>query len=168
MPHSSDAPGPRLLRLWQRLSPLPGGAWLFSRALGVMVPYSGTVGALVEALEPGHARLRIRDRRRVRNHLHSVHAIAIANVGELASGLAVLTGLPPTVRGIVTGLDVRYLKKARGGLRAEAHVHVPTVTEPLEHTVTAEVFDAEGDAVATVTARWRLSPAQSDPSPSSG
>ena len=154
-----DAPGQRLRSLWTRLSPLPGGTRLFSWALGRMVPYSGSLGAHVELLEPGHCRARLRDRRGVRNHLGSVHAVALANLGELVSGLAVLGAMPAGVRGIVVRLEVDFLKKARGTLTAECRCSIPDVTERTEHAVTAHVRDAGGDEVARVTARWLLGPA---------
>jgi acyl-coenzyme A thioesterase PaaI-like protein len=144
--------------MWNRLHRVPGGRWLFSRMLGRMVPYSGTIGARVLALEPGHAVLALKDRRKVRNHLASVHAIALANLGELTSGLATLTGLGAGVRGIVTRIEVEYLKKARGPLRAEARVEIPQLSAPLEHEAVAEIFDASHEIVAVVRASWRLSP----------
>ena len=123
-----------------------------------MNPYSGAVGARVEQLEPGYVRLSLRDRRAVRNHLNSIHAIAIANVAELASGLAMLSALPDTVRGIPTGIAIQYLKKARGTLTAEARVSVPTVTSDITFEVTSSVRNAAGEDVARATVTWKLGP----------
>src|SRR5688572_20095351 len=148
----------QILSLWRRLAPLPGGRWLFSKLFGFMVPYSGSVGPRICVLEPGHAEVEIPDRRSNRQHLGSVHAIALMNLAEITSGLAMTAGLPPTVRGIVTTLSMTYHKKARGTIRAVARVDVPLVTEDRDFDVKAECFDREGVLVATGNVRWRLGP----------
>lgn len=145
-----------LLGLWRRLSVVPGGKWLFSRLLGRYVPYSGSIHACVEDLVPGRVTVRLVDRRRVRNHLGSIHAVALINLGELASGLALYTLLPAGLRGIVTGMEVQYLKKARGTLRANGYCRLPEVTGPTDHQVHADITDTSGDQIARVTVNWRL------------
>jgi len=147
-----------LRQTWRRLSAFPGGKWLFSRVLGRMVPYTASIGATVTALEPGFARVELRDRRRVRNHLDSIHAVALMTLGEVATGLAMLVGLPATVRGIVTGLSITFLKKARGRLTAECRCPIPTVTANQQFDAVATITDASGDVVARATAHWRLGP----------
>ncbi|MFI5281268.1 MAG: hotdog fold domain-containing protein [Gemmatimonadales bacterium] len=152
------APGATLTSAWARLSPLPGGTWLFSRLLAFVNPYSGAVGARVVSLGPGHAVLRLKDRRGVRNHLDSIHAIALANVAEMASGLAMLAALPAGARGIVTAIRIEYLKKARGTLVAESRIVLPDVTADGTHDFTSEVRDQAGVVVARATVTWKLGP----------
>jgi acyl-coenzyme A thioesterase PaaI-like protein len=160
MPPQPDSPSTTpILTWWRRLKAVPLGRTMFGFALGIAVPYSGSISAAILELEPGHARLEMPDRWRLRNHLRSVHAIALANLGELTSGLAMTCALPPTVRGIVTGIEVAYLKKARGRLFAESRCVVPEVASPLDHDVRADITDAAGDVVARVTVHWRLAPA---------
>lgn len=152
--------GDRILGLWRRFEGRPGGKLLFAKLLGRMVPYSGTIKPRVLELEPGRAVVRIEDRRAVRNHLRSVHAIALANLGELTSGLAMTTSLGPHHRAIVTSLEIDYLKKARGPLVAEGHGEVPAdLKEDTDVEVTATIRDMEEDLVATMRVQWRVGPA---------
>jgi acyl-coenzyme A thioesterase PaaI-like protein len=155
--------GPRILQLWRRLSPYPGGQWLFSRLFGRMVPYSGSVGPRIRHLEPGHCRVEIPDRRSNRQHLGSVHAVALINVAEMCSGLAMMSGLPDGVRGIVTSISMTYLKKARGTITGVSTVSIPTVTTDQDFDVIAECVDRGGDVVARATVRWRLGPVREKP-----
>jgi uncharacterized protein (TIGR00369 family) len=158
MAKSLAAPTAVLARWWQRLSPLPGGKTLFSIFLGRLAPYTGSMGARVVELRPGYSRWELRDRRRVRNHLNSIHAVALANLAEVASGTAMLMTIPAGVRAIVTALSIEYVKKARGRLVAECRCEVPPVTAEREQLVEAVVRDEAGDVVARATVRWRLAP----------
>jgi acyl-coenzyme A thioesterase PaaI-like protein len=147
-----------LVRRWRRWSRLPLGRWAWSVMMGRVVPYTGSIGARVIELEPGRARVSMRDRRRVRNHLNSVHAIALMNLGEFTSGLAMISGIPDQARGIVTSLSIEYFKKARGSLVAESACEPPDWRTAAEHEVVARIRDAEGDEVARVRARWKIGP----------
>ena len=145
-------------KMWDNLSPLPAGKLLFSIALGRVVPYTGSIRPRVVELRPGYAKVEMRDQWRVRNHLNSVHAIALANLGETASGLAMMYDLPDEARGILTGLSVEYVKKARGLLTAECTCQAPDWRVQREYELEATVRDEAGDIVARARPRWLVGP----------
>ena len=145
--------------MWEKLGSNVIGRKLFNLTLSRSVPYSGSIKADVTHIESGFVKVVLKDRRKIRNHLNSIHAIALANLGELASGLAMITAVPGGTRSIVTNLEIEYLKKARGRLLAEGRASPPDiVNEPIDSLATADIMDEEGDLVACVTVLWRLSP----------
>jgi acyl-coenzyme A thioesterase PaaI-like protein len=155
----SELARPSSLRhAWRLMRGLPGGGHLMGQLVGRMAPYTGTIRPEVLALEPGYARVRMQDRRAVRNHLKSVHAIALMNLGEVATGTAMLVGLPDEARAIIVHLGMDYLKKARGPITAECRAPVPTSVEKQEYALTAELTDSSGVRVARAHARWLVGP----------
>jgi acyl-coenzyme A thioesterase PaaI-like protein len=108
------------LSLYRRITRWPAGHWIFSRAICVKAPYFATIAPRFIALEPGHCEIRIRDRRRVHNHLGTVHAIALCNLAELSAGMLAEVTVPSGMRWIPKGMTVEYLKLAVGTMRAVA------------------------------------------------
>lgn len=157
MPRSESA-GSRLLSTWDTLSRLPAGHWLFTQVIKRTVPYSGSVNPRVEALEPGYARVSITQRRRLEQHLGSIHAIALMNVAEFASGTAMMTALPDGYRGIVTKISMEYFKKGRGTVTATSRPVLPTPLVEGEYDFVSDVMDESGSLVARATVRWKLGP----------
>jgi len=153
----SNAEQGAILTWWYRLSALPAGRKIFSLGLGWIAPYSSSIGALVEEIKPGYARVSLKDRRRVRNHLHSIHAIALLNLGEIATGLALLSTISANMRGIVLSIDADYLKKARGKLTATAEFQLPELlTDNTPCAVEAQLKDQAGETVSLVRVTWLI------------
>lgn len=152
--------GPALAAAWEALRGVPGRGRIFGELVGAAAPYTGTISPEVLELRPGRAVVALRDRRAVRNHLRSVHAIALCNLGEAATGLALVTGLPASMRGILVGISMEYVKKARGRITATAELELPEEGADRDLEVQGVLRDASDAVVARATARWRVGPAR--------
>jgi acyl-coenzyme A thioesterase PaaI-like protein len=143
---------------WNMLSRVPGGRHVFSRFAGRMAPYTGSIGAVVKELRPGYVAVEMKDRRAVRNHLDCIHAIALANLAELAGNIALFYALPDGSRFIVAGISIDYLKKARGTITAISECPIPAPGVRAEYKVPVSLRDAEGTEVARATLRSLVGP----------
>jgi acyl-coenzyme A thioesterase PaaI-like protein len=107
----------QVLSLWQKCRAVPVvGARVFSFAFARKAPYFGSIRPRFTVIEPDHAELVIPDRRRVHNHLGTVHAIALCNGLEAAMGALAEATIPPTRRWIPKGMTVSYTAKAIGDI----------------------------------------------------
>jgi len=132
----------KTLRLYRQLARFPGGRWLFTRAVCWRAPYFASVRPSITCLAPLHCEVRMRKRRRVQNHLGTVHAIAMANLCELAAGLATEVTLPTGLRWIPKSMTIEYLKRAATDLRAVCQLGAdPAWRDGLELVMPVFVLD---------------------------
>jgi acyl-coenzyme A thioesterase PaaI-like protein len=144
---------------WSKLQNIPCGKRIFSKIAGYAIPYTGSISPIVQQIENGHASVLLRDKRKVRNHLNSVHAIALANLGEFTTGLSLIPQLNDKAKAILVKIEVEYLKKARGDLIAKAFSSVlDNTTEDTDYTVIANITNTNAELVCRVTATWRVRP----------
>jgi acyl-coenzyme A thioesterase PaaI-like protein len=119
---------PQVLELYRQADRLPHGRRIFSLLFCLKAPYFGTVRPRFTELRPNHAELVIRKRRKVHNHLGTVHVIAICNGLEAAMGALAEASVPSHKRWIPKGMDVRYTAKATSDITCVAE------TEPGQWT----------------------------------
>lgn len=131
-----------LLNLYRRMQRWPAGRWLFSRAVCFKAPYFASIAPRITLLEPGRCEGRIAHRRKVTNHIGTVHAIALCNLAEFVGGLTTDVSIPHSMRWIPKGMTVEYLKKAVGTMHAVATL----AFEPRE---SAEGYDLPMDVVVS-------------------
>ncbi|MFQ5738075.1 MAG: DUF4442 domain-containing protein [Acidobacteriota bacterium] len=151
---------PGLIRQqWDTLSRLPNGKELFSQSIGKIAPYSGTISARVLQLRSGYAKVEMEDQKTVRNHLNSIHAVALLNLAEMTSGLAMLYSAPDNTRSIITRISIDYLKKARGLITAECDCGSVEGGEKREHQFEVILRDQTDEVVAQARVHWLVDPA---------
>ena len=100
---------------------------MFARAVCWRAPYFATISPRITVLEPGRCEAFIAHRRKVTNHIGTVHAIALCNLAEFAGGLMTDASIPASMRWIPKGMQVEYLGKANGTMRAVATPDLPAV-----------------------------------------
>jgi acyl-coenzyme A thioesterase PaaI-like protein len=104
----------QVLTLWSKARGLPLGDRVFSLLFAQKAPYFASIRPRFTVIEPNRAELLIRDRRRVHNHLGTVHAIALCNGLEAAMGALAEATIPADKRWIPKGMEVAYTAKAAG------------------------------------------------------
>lgn len=135
-----------VLNYWNKLSGLPGGKLLFSKAVQFKAPYFRTVNAMVEELRPNYARLVIKKRRAVENHIGTVHVIAICNLLEMAMGTVAEASIPKHLRWIPKGMTVDYTAKAGSDITGIAEIN-PEEWKPGDLDVKVTALDDKGTPV---------------------
>ncbi|WP_440223909.1 hotdog fold domain-containing protein [Dokdonella sp. MW10] len=148
----------RALRQFERFGGSAAGRWLFSRLVCVQAPYFASIRPTIERLAPGTCVVSLRERRAIRNHIGTVHAIALCNAAELAGGLATDATIPDAMRWIPKGMAVRYLAKARGRLVATAGVPMLEAGPGRDVVAHVDVHDAQGTLVFDADITMWVSP----------
>ena len=153
----------KALDTWNRLSANAFGRWLFSRVVCFRAPYFATISPVFDVLEPGRAVARMRKRRKVQNHIGTVHAIAMANLCELVAGTLTEVSIPASMRWIPRGMQINYVAKAATDLHAEGRFPDCVEGKAQDVVVPVRVMDADGNVVVTADITMYVSPRSATP-----
>lgn len=150
------------LAMYRRVSSLPLGKTLFSKAVCTVAPYFSSISPTIEELRPDYVKVSIKNRRAVQNHLKTVHAIAMCNMAELAGGMMTDISIPKGARWIPAGMSVQYVKKAKTDLVGVADGSAIDWEKGGNVVVPVTVTDSAGDVVFTaqITMNVKLASAQ--------
>lgn len=152
----SATDGPVLAR-WRRLSRHATGRWLFARVVCHRAPYFATISPRFVELRPGVCRVTMPKRRRVENHIGTVHALAMGNLIELAAGMVTEVTTPAGLRWIPRGMTIEYLKPATTGVAATARLDKADWQAPENVGVSVAVHDERGVEVVRAVVTMYIS-----------
>jgi acyl-coenzyme A thioesterase PaaI-like protein len=143
---------------WDTLSKVPRGRQIYSYLIGRYAPYTGSIEALIEELRVGHSRVTLKDSPAVRNHLRSIHAVALANLAELTGNIALSYSMPADARFIVTKIEIEYLKKARGKVTGLCDCPVPASSARHTYLVPVRIVNEAGEVVSSAVLHSLVGP----------
>ncbi len=146
----------RVLKLQAKMAKWPFGKLLFSKSVARMAPYFITINPYIEELKHNYIRVSMKKRRKVHNHLKTVHAIAMCNLCEFAAGICMESSIPKNRRWIPAGMTVAYLKKAKTNLIAECDLSFVDWEQCTEVLCPVEVKDLEGNVVMTAEIKMKV------------
>ncbi|MCX7553818.1 hotdog fold domain-containing protein [Marinicella sp. S1101] len=136
----------------------PLGLWLFSKAICFKAPYFGSIKPVFKEIRPGFARATIKKKRRVHNHIKTVHAIAMANLCEFVGGTLMEVSIAKDMRWIPKGMDIRYLAKAQTDVTATCEIDDINWQGTQDVILEVEVHDNNKQLVAKATIPMYVSP----------
>lgn len=136
-----------LINLYERCLKLPFGRKLFSTVFARKAPYFATIKPLITELKPNFCQLAFKKRKRVQNHIGTVHAIAVCNGMEMAMGAVAEASIPKHLRWIPKGMNVQYLAKTNSDVTIEAKASEQT-WQVGEQPIVVEAKRDDGTVVA--------------------
>ncbi|MCY7295946.1 hotdog fold domain-containing protein [Alteromonas sp. a30] len=135
----------KTLRTYKTLKKFPFGEKIFSRIISRIAPYFGTISPFISELRPGHCEVLIKKKKKVQNHIGTVHVIAIANGLEMAMGAMAEASIPAHLRWLPKGMTLDYTAKAGSDIRCVAEVD-QNAWQPGDFPVTVTAYD-ENDVI---------------------
>lgn len=140
------------LTIYNQLSNMYGGKFLFNRIIRFMCPYSNSIYPIIEHYDNKKCICSINENRSIKNPFNSIHALALGNLGELTSGLLIMEMLHQTnKKGIITKINCKYYKKARGKIIATCNID-----DFKNNTILTRLVDSNKDVVCKVTCVWNI------------
>ena len=143
--------------------PKPIRTFALSKVLGRAIKYAGTSGLRFEKLTPNECIIVIPNRKKVQNHMGSVHAAAMGLLAETATGFMTGLSVPDNRIIVIKSMHLEYLKQATGDMKAVAtysdeQIEYIKNNEKGDINVPVVITDEKGVETVKATMIWAWAP----------
>ncbi|MDH5434217.1 MAG: DUF4442 domain-containing protein [Gammaproteobacteria bacterium] len=125
----------QLAKLIDKLNKKP--QWLRKRllnfAIGSTVKFVGTAGVSMDEMTQSRVVASLKNRKKVQNHIKTVHAAATSLLAETASGMVVGMNIPDDKLPLLKNMSIDYLKRSQGAIKAVANITDDQVNQMHTH-----------------------------------
>jgi acyl-coenzyme A thioesterase PaaI-like protein len=136
---------------------------LLDFALGSTIKFIGTAGVHCDELSEQRSVFSLKNRKKVRNHIGSVHAAATSLLAETASGMALGMNIPDDKIPLLKTMHIDYVKRSTGNLKAVATISQEQIEklhneEKGDMVISVTVTDDAGIEPVTCSMTWAWVP----------
>lgn len=130
------------------------------------IPFNGPHGIKIKKITQAEAVAFLPNKRSNKNHLGTIHACAMATLGEFPAGLLLIKNLDAAkFRVVMTKLEASYLKRATTSLRGVCKTDEKQIREVLDQLnqgipgqiqMSSQIIDDKDQIVANILTSWQL------------
>lgn len=147
-----------LLSEWQKRSPSRFGRWLFARKVCRRTPYFASVSPQFLELRPALCVVHMPKHAATSGSTGTVHALAVANLCELAVETVTEVTVPPNMRWQTRGMTIEYLRRAESDVTATARLYKTEWGDPTNLAIPVSAVDRNGTEVVRAVVTVRVEP----------
>lgn len=137
--------------------------FVLSTLIGRIIPFAGAASCRFQTLTKNECVVVLKNRKKVGNHIGTIHAAAMALAAESATGFVTAMNIPDSRVVVIRSMELTYLKRTKGDLTATATLsdidiqHIIT-EEKGNVTVPVKMTDEEGNETVTAKMVWAWAP----------
>ena len=127
---------------------------IFSKVMGKVIPFSDKSRFKIKELRKGYMKVSLPYIKANMNHIKTHHALAMSELGELATGVCLIYSLPDNSQVILKKLSTEYLKKGKGELTVEASFDIDKIDKKGDIVFDVDIKNKKDETVAKAQYIW--------------
>jgi acyl-coenzyme A thioesterase PaaI-like protein len=143
---------------WRKRSPSRFGRWLFARKVCRRAPYFASIRPQFMEVRPALCVVVMPRHLATGGARGAVHALAIANLCELAVSTVTDVTLPPNMSWQTRGMTIEYLRRAESDVTATARLDKTEWGEAQNVAIPVSAVDRNGTEVVRAVITVRVEP----------
>jgi acyl-coenzyme A thioesterase PaaI-like protein len=134
-------------------------SYLLTKLFSTHVKFAGTTGVKLESVNNNHAKLVLKNRKKIQNHIGGIHAIAAGVLAESATGIAFGMNVPDTKVPLLKSLTIHFKRRMQGDLSAyatmsEAQIDLVQSEDKGDMFIPVTITDESGEEPIECVMEW--------------